>query len=154
LVPESTLKGKILKMCHDSPIAGHQGYFKTYRQIRDRFSWNGLKDGVLKHIWECTTCEQNKSKQTHLAGLLQPLPIPEQKWESISMNFITSLSRVQSRDCIFVVVDRLTKLAHFFAIPTDYRVIQVEELFFREVFWLRIVLKTGKPKPKPAGLTG
>jgi hypothetical protein len=136
LVPESTLKGKILKVCHDSPAAGHQGYFKTYRQIRERFSWKGLKDDVLRHIRECTTCQQNKSEQTHPAGLLQPLPIPEQKWESISMDFITGLPRVQGRDCIFVVVDRLTKFAHFFAIPTDYKAIQVAELFFREVFRL------------------
>jgi hypothetical protein len=77
LVPESTLKGKILKVCHDLPAAGHQGYFKTYRQIRERFSWKGLKDDVLKHIRECMTCQQNKSEQTHPTGLLQPLPIPE-----------------------------------------------------------------------------
>jgi hypothetical protein len=70
------------------------------------------------------------------AGLLQPLPIPEQKWESISMDFITGLPRVQGRDCIFVVVDRLTKFAHFFAIPTNYKAIQVAELLFREVFRL------------------
>jgi hypothetical protein len=56
LVAESTLKGKILKVCHDSPIAGHQRYFKMYRKIRERFSWKGLKDYVLKHIRECTTC--------------------------------------------------------------------------------------------------
>jgi hypothetical protein len=136
LVPKSTLKGKILKVCHDSPTAGHQGYFKTYRQIRERFSWKGLKDDVLKHIRECTTCQQNKFEQTHPARLLQPLPIPEQKWESISMDFITGLSRVQGKDCIFVVVDRLTKFAHFFAIPTDYKAIQVAEIVFREVFRL------------------
>jgi hypothetical protein len=52
------------------------------------------------------------------------------------MDFITGLPRVQSRDCIFVVVDRLTKFAHLFAIPTDYNAIQVVELIFREVFWL------------------
>jgi hypothetical protein len=136
LVPESTLKGKIMKVFHDSPAAGHRGYFKTYRQIWERFFWKGLKDDVLKHIRDCMTCQQNKSEQTHLAGLLQPLPIPEHKWESISIDFITGLSRVQGRDCIFVVVDRLIKFAHFFAIPTDYKAIQVTELFFREAFRL------------------
>jgi hypothetical protein len=69
-------------------------------------------------------------------GLLQPLPIPEQKWEIISMDFIIGLPRVQGRDYIFVVVDKLTKFAHFFSIPTDYKAIQVVELFFREVFRL------------------
>jgi hypothetical protein len=52
------------------------------------------------------------------------------------MDFITSLPRVEGKDCIFVVVDRLTKFAHFFAIPTDYKAIQVAEFFFREVFRL------------------
>jgi hypothetical protein len=94
LVLESTLKGKILKVCHDSPTVGHHGYFKTYRQIREIFSWKGLKDDVLKHIRDCTTCQQNKFEQTHPIGLLQPLPIPEKKWESISMDFITCLPRV------------------------------------------------------------
>jgi hypothetical protein len=87
------------------------------------------------------TCQQNKSEQTHPARLLQPLPIPEQKWESISMDFIIGLPHVQGKDCIFVVVDRLTKFAHFFAIPSDYKAIQVAELFFREIFRLH-----GKPK--------
>ena len=42
LVRESMLKGKILTVCHNSPVAGHHGYFKTYRKIRERFSWKGL----------------------------------------------------------------------------------------------------------------
>jgi hypothetical protein len=136
MVLESTLKGKILKVCHDSPTEGHHGCFKTYSHIMERFSWKGLEDDVLKHIRECTTCQQNKSEQTHSAELLQPLLVPEQKWESISMDFITSLPRVQGRDCIFVVVDRLTKFAHLFSIPTDYKAIQVAKWFFREVLWL------------------
>jgi hypothetical protein len=64
------------------------------------------------------------------------LPIAEQKWESISMDFITGIPRVQGRDCIFGVVDRMTKFTHFFTIPTDYKAIQVAELFFRDVFRL------------------
>jgi hypothetical protein len=52
------------------------------------------------------------------------------------MDFITGLPIVQGKDCIFVVVDRLTKFAHLFAIPTNYKAIQVVDLFFREVFWL------------------
>jgi hypothetical protein len=52
------------------------------------FSWKGLKEDVMCHINEFTTCQENKDEHTHLAGLLQPLPIPEHKWESISMDFI------------------------------------------------------------------
>jgi hypothetical protein len=82
------------------------------------------------------TCQQNKSEQTHHAGLLQSLPIPEQKWESISMDFIAGLSKTQGRDCINVVGNRLTKFAHFFAISSEYKAAQVADLFFREIFRL------------------
>jgi transposase InsO family protein len=136
LVPESTLKDKILRAVHDAPLAGHPGYLKTYRQVRERFSWKGLKEDVLWYVRECKTCQQNKSEMTHPTGLLQPLPIPERKWESISMDFITGLPKVQGRDCIYVVVDRLTKYAHLFSIPSESNASQVADLFFREVFRL------------------
>ena len=90
----------------------------------------------MRHVSECVTCQQNKSEHALPTGLLQLLPIPEKKWESISMDFITGLPKVQGKDCIYVVVDRLTKFAHFYAIPTEYNAVQVAELFFREVFRL------------------
>jgi hypothetical protein len=135
-VPDSGLKKKILTAVHDSPLAGHQGFFKTYRQIRERFSLKGLKQDVMRQMSECVTCQQKKSEHALPAGLLQPLPILEQKWESISMDFITGLPKVQGKDCIYVVVDRLTKFAHFYTIPTEYSAVQVAEIFFREVFKL------------------
>jgi hypothetical protein len=52
-------------------------------------------------------------------GLLQPLPIPEPKWESISMDFITGIPKVQGRGYIFIVVEILTKFVHFFTIPIE-----------------------------------
>jgi hypothetical protein len=142
LVPGSAFKAKVLQAYHDSPMVGHQGINKTYRQVRERFSWKGLKEDVIKHVKECTTCQENKDEHTHPAGLLQPLPIPEHKWESISMDFITGLPKTQGKDCIFVVVDRLTKFAHFFAIATDFSATQVAELFFREIFRLHGLPKT------------
>lgn len=121
---------------HDNPLAGHQGYYKTYKQIRERYSWKGLTKDVLKHLQECMTCQQYKIEQGHPAGLLQPLPIPNQKRESISMDFITGLPKAHGKDCIYVIVDRLTKYAHFFAISTNYSVVQKAEVFFKEVFRL------------------
>jgi uracil DNA glycosylase len=55
-VPGSGLKKKILAAVHDSPLAGYQGFFKTYRKIRERFSWKGLKQDVMRYISECVTC--------------------------------------------------------------------------------------------------
>jgi hypothetical protein len=76
LVPESVFKTKVLQACHDSPVAGHQGFIKTYRQVRERFAWKGLKEDVMSHIKECNTCQANKDEHTHPTRLLQPLPIP------------------------------------------------------------------------------
>jgi hypothetical protein len=53
LVPDSWLKKKILTAVHDSPPVGHQGFLKTYRQIRERFSWKGLKQDVMRHVNVC-----------------------------------------------------------------------------------------------------
>jgi hypothetical protein len=55
LVPDSGIKKNILTAVHDSPLADHQGFFKTYRRIRERFSWKGLKQDNMRHISECVT---------------------------------------------------------------------------------------------------
>jgi hypothetical protein len=132
----------VLQAFHDSPLAGHQGFLKTYMKIRERFSWKGIKGEIMHHIKECTTFQWNKDEHTHPVVLLQPLPIPEHKWESISMDFITGLPKTQGKDCIFVVVYCLTKFSHFYAISMDYSASQVAELFFREVFRLHRLPKT------------
>jgi hypothetical protein len=77
----------------------------------------------MRHISECVTCQQNKSELSLPTGILHPLPIPEQKWESISMDFITGLPNVQGKGCIYVVVEILTKFAHFYSIPTEYNIV-------------------------------
>jgi hypothetical protein len=84
------------------------------------FSWKGLKGDIVHHIRECTTFQQNKYDHSHPTWFLQPLPIPERKWESISMDFITGLPQVQGKDSIFMVVEHLTKFIHFFSISMDY----------------------------------
>jgi hypothetical protein len=77
LVPDSTLREKIMLDMHDTPLAGHLGYFITYRQIRERFSWKDLKDDVLRHVRGCMTCHQKNLEHTYPVGLLHPLLIPE-----------------------------------------------------------------------------
>jgi len=125
-----------LQEAHDSPLAGHPGIFKTYRQLRQRFYWKGLKEDVQKYVNECKVCQQNKSELTYPAGLLQPFPIPEKKWDSISMDFITCLPKYLGKDCIYVVVDRLNNFAHLFVVTSSFSVAQVADLFFKEIFRL------------------
>jgi hypothetical protein len=68
LVLDSGLKKKIPTVVHHSPLASHQGFLKTYRQIRERFSWKGLKQDVMRHVNECVTCQQNKSEHALPTG--------------------------------------------------------------------------------------
>jgi hypothetical protein len=141
LVPESTLKDKILSAVHDAPLAGHPGYLKTYRKVRERFSWKGLKEDVLWYVRKCMTFQQNNLELTHPTCLIQSLPILENKWEIISMDFITRFPKVEGRDCIYVLVYKLTKYTHFFSIPSKYSASQTTDIFFREVFKLHGLLR-------------
>ena len=91
---------KILRATHDAPLAGHPRYLKTYKQVREQFSWKGLKKDVQRYVSECLDCQQNKLELTHPIVLLQPLPTAKKKWEIISMDFIMGLPKVQGNDCI------------------------------------------------------
>ena len=120
-----------MEATHDSPLAGHLGFLETYGNIRERFFWIGSKADVLRHVRECNICQHNKVDHTHSAGLLHPFLIPNKKWESMSMDFITGLPMVQGKDCIYVVVEQLTKFAHLFDVTSTISVSQIVELFFK-----------------------
>ena len=70
LTEGSQLKGKILRASHDSPLPSHEGFTNTYRAIRERFSWRGLKEDVLRHVRECEVCQRNKGEMSHPTRLL------------------------------------------------------------------------------------
>jgi hypothetical protein len=79
-------------------------------------------------------CQKVKDEHKHPAGLLQPLPILEWKWEVVTMNFITGLPRTSKlHDSIMVVVDKLTKAAHFIPLKTTHKVANVADIFIKEV---------------------
>jgi hypothetical protein len=79
-------------------------------------------------------CQKVKVEHRHPAGLLQPLPIPEKKWEVITMDFITGLPRTNKQhDSIMVVVDKLTKVAHFLPVKTTHTVANIAEIFMKEI---------------------
>jgi hypothetical protein len=125
LCPQSKLKQQILRESHDSPMAGHSGFLKTYQRIKKYFLGEGMKKDIQKFVRECQVCQRNKGEIIKTPRLLQPLHIPNQIWEEISMDFITGLPKSKGKDVIFVVVDRLTKYAHFCGIQSTYTTSQV-----------------------------
>jgi hypothetical protein len=98
-----------------------------------------LKRDVATHVALCDVCQRVKAEHQRPAGLLQPLKVPEWKWEEISMNFIVGLPRTRDGyDSIWVIVDRLTKVAHFIPVKTNYSGAQL--------YMSRIVCLHGVPK--------
>ncbi|GJS48152.1 putative nucleotidyltransferase, ribonuclease H [Tanacetum coccineum] len=93
-----------------------------------------MKRDVATFVSKCLTCQQVKIEHQRASGLLQPLEIPVWKWDEISMDFVTGLPRTQRKhDAIWVVVDRLTKSAHFLPIRKDYPVSKLAEMFQQEI---------------------
>ena len=92
-----------------------------------------MKRNIADYILWCDTCQRNKSDTMTPSGLLQPLPIPEQVWEDISMDFIEGLPNSNGCTVILVVVDRLSKYGHFLALKHPYTAKTVAGLFVQEI---------------------
>lgn len=95
------------------------------------FHWEGMTKDIKMFIAKCTVCQQNESLAPD--GLLQPLPIPTQVWADISMDFIGGLPKVQGKDTILVLVDRLSKYANFLVLGHPFTAKDVADVFISEV---------------------
>jgi hypothetical protein len=127
--PTSTLKHEILHEFHASKLAGHSGVLCTFKRLSQNFYWEAMKANVQAYVSACDVCQRNKSETRSPARLLQPLPMPSQVWEDISLNFIDGLPMSVGKDLILVVVDRLTKYGHFFALIHPYSAKKIAETF-------------------------
>jgi hypothetical protein len=118
---QKPIKESILKEAHDSAYSIHPGSTKMYKDLKTRYWWYGMKRDIAEYISLCDTCQRVKEEHQRPAILLQPLKIPEWKWEEIGMDFIVGLPCTQAGyDSIWVIVDRLTKVAHFVPVKTTY----------------------------------
>jgi hypothetical protein len=137
-----SLRGTILKEAHDSDYSIHPGSTKMYQDLMQKYWWYGLKRDVAAHVAKCDVCQRVKAEHQRPAGLLHPLKIPEWKWEEICMDFIVGLPRTPAEyDSIWVLVDRLTKVAHFIPVRTNYTGAKLAKLYMT-----RIVCLYGVPK--------
>ncbi|KAI3516689.1 hypothetical protein L1887_15648 [Cichorium endivia] len=127
---------KILHWQHTTGEAGHSGRDNTLRRVKSLFTWKGLTKDVSRFVKQCTTCQASKSENTAYPGLLQPLPIPEEVWVDISMDFIMGLPKSQGKNVIFVVVDRLSKNAHFMPLSHPFTAVEVAQCYLDNVFKL------------------
>ena len=102
-----------------------------------------MKREIAKYVSECDICKRVKASHLRSAGFLQPLTIPSGKWEDISMDFIVGLPKTsKGYDSIWVIVDRLTKSAHFLPVKTIYRAQHYAELYISRILSLHGVPRT------------
>lgn len=130
------LRHQLIMSCHTSALGGHLGERARYQRLKLLFHWVGLKQAVITYVKECPVCQRNKSENTPYPGLLQPLPVLEQAWTHITMDFIEGLPRSEGKDVILVVVDRFTKYSHFLAMSHPYTVQQVAQEYLNGVYKL------------------
>jgi hypothetical protein len=123
----------LLNEFHATAIGGHCGYLRTYKKLSGVVYWAGMRKKIKEFVEACEVCQQNKYQTLRPGGLLQPLPIPKQIWTDISMDFIGGLPKVQGTDTIMVVVDRLTKYAHFLPVKHPYTAKDIATLFIKEI---------------------
>jgi putative transposase len=123
-----------LKECHDGPLVSHGGAKHTITFFKKTYYWPNLKDDAEEYMKTCLICQQNRIVNIKQAGLLQPLPILEGLWESMSMDFMVNLPPSKGFDVIMVVVDGFSKMAHFILTEESAMAQETGRLFFTHVF--------------------
>ncbi|KAD4982231.1 hypothetical protein E3N88_18902 [Mikania micrantha] len=132
-----------MEEAHKSKYSIHPGATKMYRDLRVNYWWPGMKRDIAKYVENCLTCLQVKAEHQKPYGKLQPLEIPMWKWEHITMDLITKLSKTRKGyDAIWVIVDRLTKSAHFIPIRESYSSEKMAEVNFQKELGTKLLLST------------
>lgn len=110
--------------------------------LKKKLFWPGMKKDVAEYLVGCMECQLVKVEHQHPAGLLNPFPVAEWKCDTISIDFITGLPRTKyHHDLVMVVVDTLTKSAHFIPVKSTFGIAQVAEVFLKEIVRLHGVSK-------------
>ncbi|KAL6329497.1 hypothetical protein AAG906_021505 [Vitis piasezkii] len=131
------IRRNLIKECHDTKWPGHPGQRRTRALLESTYYWPQIQDEVEAYVRTCLVCQQDKMEQRQPKGLLEPLPIAERPWDSVTMDFIIGLPKSEDNGSIIVVVDRFSKYATFIAAPTDYTAEETTRLFLKHIvkYW-------------------
>jgi hypothetical protein len=131
VVPKNRdLKKRILDEAHLSKFSMHPGSTKMYHDLKPLYWWTRMKREIAQYVSKCDTCQRIKASHLKSVGALQPLSIPSWKWDDINMDFIVGLPNTsRHHDSIWVIVDRLMKVAHFLPVHTTNKAHKYEELY-------------------------
>ncbi|MCO5575130.1 hypothetical protein L7F22_028927 [Adiantum nelumboides] len=130
-----SLREKVMFESHAPPYVGHRGIQTTMRAIETYFYWPTMKRDIQDYVSKCVVCQKTKYDRGKQPGFLQPLPILDSPWESISMDFIIGLPKsIQGNIGIWTIVNRFSKQAHFILIKKTIKAHQMATLFISQIF--------------------
>ncbi|WMV25448.1 hypothetical protein MTR67_018833 [Solanum verrucosum] len=127
------LRKDLMKEAHDTTWAGHPGVERMLALLSRFYFWPKMEDDTEAYVKTFHVCQMDKTERKKEAGLLQPLPIPERPWLSVSMDFISGFPKVDDKASIMVVVDRFLKYSVFIAAPNLCSSEISTELFYKYV---------------------
>ncbi|GJR89934.1 putative reverse transcriptase domain-containing protein [Tanacetum coccineum] len=128
------LRTLIMHESHKSKYSVHSGSDKMYQDMKQLYWWPNMKADIATYVSKCLTCLRVKTEHQKPSGLLVQPAIPQWKWDNITMDFVTKLPRTQSgNDTIWVIVDRLTKSAHFLPMRETDPMDKLARLYLKEV---------------------
>jgi len=131
------LRRAILYEHHHPPWAGHRGYKPTEHLVQRLYWWPAIQADVQAYVTTCPGCQANKASSKKPSGVAQSLPTPDRPWQRVSLDWMTGFCVTKHGfDSILVVVDYLTKLAHFIPTHKDASAEEVAQLLRRELFRL------------------
>jgi hypothetical protein len=133
---DAKLRRDILDEAHKTRYTIHLGNTKMYQDLKKKFWCHSMKRDITEYVAHCHVCQQVKAEHQRPVGPLQPLSILEWKWDQIDMDFVVGLPKKPSgQHSIWVVVDRLTKIAHFIPFHITNSVPKLTELYIRENYY-------------------
>ena len=131
---DKSIRTQLLHEAHDSAVSGHVGTAKTIELLSRNYYWPTLQRDARNYVLSCHACQSNKPSNATPMGLLQPIPTPERRWDTVTMDLITQLPKTKhGHDAIVVFVDKFSKMAHYVATTTTVTAPQLASLFWREV---------------------
>ncbi|GJS18308.1 putative mitochondrial protein [Tanacetum coccineum] len=132
----AALRMELLTHFHSGPVGGHVGIKATMHKLCSLFYWRKMRREIKQFVRNCDVCQRSKPDLSAYPGLLQPLPIPNTVWSSISMDFVEGLPKSQGKNVIMVVVDRLSKYGHFIPLAHPFTAVQVAQAFLDNIYKL------------------
>ncbi|KAH0608780.1 uncharacterized protein H6S33_001008 [Morchella sextelata] len=120
----------------NSSVETTTGREKTFELISRDYYWPLMRNYIARYVRNCHTCQRSKPNTHGKLGVLRPLPIPEQPWQEVSMDFVTGLLVSEGYDAIIVVVDRLTKMRHLLSCNTTVNSEDIAQLYLRYIWKL------------------